>query len=166
MKCPGDCNNAGICNTSTGKCTCDIGRHGQDCSSEYLIKRFVRKSNIIQYSIFLVNLFFLLLLEFDCPADGLCSDQGLCDDSIGNCICDAGFEGLTCEGNLLKAGNFSTMKNVYVCTYLKTDIFLDKSCPGGSPPCNGNGQCDHTNGLCTCNEGNQGSDCSGNSFNL
>ena len=48
----------------------------------------------------------------------------------------------------------------------KHDIFLDKSCPGGSPPCNGNGQCNHTTGLCTCNEGNQGSDCSGNSYNL
>ena len=48
----------------------------------------------------------------------------------------------------------------------KHDISLDKSCPGGSPPCNGNGQCDHTTGLCTCNEGNQGSDCSGNSFSI
>ena len=48
----------------------------------------------------------------------------------------------------------------------KHDIFLDKSCPGGSPPCNGNGQCNHTTGLCTCNEGNQGSNCSGNSYNL
>ena len=48
----------------------------------------------------------------------------------------------------------------------KHDLFLDKSCPGGNPPCNDNGQCDHTTGLCTCNEGNQGSDCSGNFFNL
>ena len=38
---------------------------------------------------------------------------------------------------------------------------IDKSCPGGSPPCSDNGQCDHTNGLCACNEGNQGFDCSG-----
>ena len=48
----------------------------------------------------------------------------------------------------------------------KHDIFLDKSCPGGSPPCNDNGQCNHTTGLCTCNEGTHGSDCSGNSYNL
>ena len=34
LKCPGDCTNAGICDTSTGKCTCDTGRHGQDCSSK------------------------------------------------------------------------------------------------------------------------------------
>ena len=43
-------------------------------------------------------------------------------------------------------------------------VFLDISCPGGNPPCNGNGQCDHKTGLCTCNEGNLGSDCSGNSY--
>ena len=48
----------------------------------------------------------------------------------------------------------------------KDDIFLDKSCSGESPPCNGNGQCNHTTGLCMCNEGNQGSDCSGNSYKL
>ena len=35
------------------------------------------------------------------------------------------------------------------------------SCPGGDNPCSGKGQCDHTTGVCQCNEGNQGSDCSG-----
>ena len=33
LKCPGDCSNAGNCDTSTGQCTCDSGRHGLDCSS-------------------------------------------------------------------------------------------------------------------------------------
>ena len=58
----------------------------------------------------------------------------------------------------------------YIVTLLKYKVshmylffFLpDKSCPGGNSPCSGNGQCDHTTGLCTCNQGNQGSDCSGN----
>ena len=31
-------------------------------------------------------------------------------------------------------------------------------------PCNGNGQCDLTIGVCSCDEGHQGSDCSGNTF--
>ena len=62
---------------------------------------------------------------------------------------------------------FERLKFYHYEKYMpKHDIFLDKSCPGGSPPCNGNGQCNHTTGLCTCNEGNQGSDCSGNSYNL
>ena len=62
----------------------------------------------------------------------------------------------------MKDWNFTTMKK----NMPKHVVFLDISCPGGSLPCNGNGQCDHTTGLCTCNEGNQGSDCSGNSYNL
>ena len=37
-------------------------------------------------------------IEFDCPADGSCSNQGLCDDTIGICICDPGFEGSSCQG--------------------------------------------------------------------
>ena len=41
---------------------------------------------------------------------------------------------------------------------------LDKSCPGGLVPCNGNGQCDLTIGVCNCDEGHQGTDCSGNTF--
>ena len=34
LKCPGDCSNAGTCNTTTGQCSCDLGRHGIDCSSK------------------------------------------------------------------------------------------------------------------------------------
>ena len=31
--CPGNCSDAGLCDTATGKCSCDTGRHGSDCSS-------------------------------------------------------------------------------------------------------------------------------------
>ena len=41
-------------------------------------------------------------------------------------------------------------------------LFAGKSCPGGETPCSGNGQCDPTTGFCNCQEGHQGSDCSGN----
>ena len=39
------------------------------------------------------------LTGIDCPGDGKCSSQGRCDDTIGMCICDAGFTGHVCEGN-------------------------------------------------------------------
>ena len=39
-----------------------------------------------------------MFTEFDCPEDGLCSNQGNCDDTIGSCICNEGFEGNTCKG--------------------------------------------------------------------
>ena len=38
------------------------------------------------------------LLGFDCPGDGTCSSQGICDDTIGSCVCNVGFEGNTCKG--------------------------------------------------------------------
>ena len=40
-------------------------------------------------------------------------------------------------------------------------LFLDISCPGDQNPCSGSGICDLAIGECTCNEGHQGSDCSG-----
>ena len=42
--------------------------------------------------------------------------------------------------------------------------FIDKSCPGAEGTCNGNGECDHKIGQCICNEGNQGFDCSGDTY--
>ena len=44
-----------------------------------------------------------LLTEFDCPGDGTCSNQGICDDTTGTCICYAGFERSSgiCKGNVL-----------------------------------------------------------------
>ena len=44
---------------------------------------------------------------------------------------------------------------------IKRLLFLDMSCPGDQNPCSGNGICDLAIGECTCNEGHQGSDCSG-----
>ena len=41
LTCPSDCNNAGICDTSTGQCSCDIGRHGADCSSNVPLNIFL-----------------------------------------------------------------------------------------------------------------------------
>ena len=38
-----------------------------------------------------------VLTEFDCPGDGTCSNQGVCDDTIGTCVCDDGFEGDMCQ---------------------------------------------------------------------
>ena len=49
---------------------------------------------------------------------------------------------------------------IYNCL-AKLFSFEGKSCPGGDTPCSGNGQCDPTTGFCNCQEGHQGSDCSG-----
>lgn len=40
----------------------------------------------------------LFLLDFKCPGDGTCSNQGTCDIKSGICKCDTGFEGIKCQG--------------------------------------------------------------------
>ena len=35
-----------------------------------------------------------------CPGDGTCSNQGICDVSTGNCVCNSGFQGDMCQGNV------------------------------------------------------------------
>ena len=37
-------------------------------------------------------------LEYECPGDGTCSNQGICNDSTGFCECNNGFEGYICKG--------------------------------------------------------------------
>ena len=91
--CPGGanpCSNHGQCDTSTGICSCEVGRHGKDCSSE----------SVIYVSYIKINIFLMisLLLEFNCPGDDTCSNQGTCNSSSGTCICNAGFEGNSCQG--------------------------------------------------------------------
>ena len=90
--CPGGenpCSNHGQCDTSTGICSCEVGRHGKDCSSES-----VKYVSYIKIDIFWMM---SLLLEFICPGDGTCSNQGTCNSSSGTCICNAGFEGNSCQ---------------------------------------------------------------------
>ena len=43
---------------------------------------------------------FFVSLEFDCPGDGTCSNQGTCDDTTGTCVCFQGFERISgiCKG--------------------------------------------------------------------
>ena len=118
-------------------------------------------------SIFLCLYIILFWTEFDCPGDGTCSNQGTCDDTTGTCECDFGYEGNTCQGTLMKKMQLSpNLKTIYNYCGWKIFLFsfLDKSCPGGLVPCNGNGQCDLTIGVCNCDEGHQGSDCSGNTL--
>ena len=33
-----------------------------------------------------------------CPDNGTCSNQGVCDFSTGTCTCDPGFQGDMCQG--------------------------------------------------------------------
>ena len=98
-------------------------------------------------------------LVFDCPGDGTCSSQGTCDGTTGTCVCFEGFERSSgiCKGNFSYCFKIIWIHLVQYYLY----FLLDVSCPGVGSPCSGNGQCDLTVGVCTCQEGFQGSDCFG-----
>ena len=50
--------------------------------------------------------------------------------------------------------------------YWLNDFFQDRICPGKNQSCNGQGICDQGSGLCICNEGYTGLDCSGLCFTV
>ena len=39
-----------------------------------------------------------MFTDLQCPGDGTCSYQGLCDVSTGTCVCHSGFQGDMCQG--------------------------------------------------------------------
>ena len=58
-------------------------------------------SELYQINVYLFAIFcFFVYLEFDCPGDGTCSNQGTCDDTTGTCVCFQGFERISgiCKG--------------------------------------------------------------------
>ena len=44
---------------------------------------------------------YFFISDMQCPCDGNCSNQGICDFSTGTCVCDSGFQGDTCQGKTL-----------------------------------------------------------------
>ena len=64
LTCPGHCNNAGICNTSTGQCLCNVGIHGSDCSSKFFLNNIQEQiENTFICHLLLVQNFTVLVME-------------------------------------------------------------------------------------------------------
>ena len=96
MQCPGDgnCSNQGICDFSTGTCTCNSGFQGYICQGKnFLLLHSLANIHMMKYIYFSST-------DMQCPGDGSCSNQGTCDVSTGICVCNLGFEGDMCEGNV------------------------------------------------------------------
>ncbi|EGC38761.1 hypothetical protein DICPUDRAFT_75698 [Dictyostelium purpureum] len=129
------CNGNGLCNNSTGVCTCFPGIEGDDCSK--------------------------VLLK--CPNDCTNPLQGTCDTSSGSCICKPYFSGNDCSiknciNNCTNSGN--CVNGICQCFPGKTlDDCSGIQCPNDCS--NGNGTCNYSTGVCTCNPGRVGHDCSG-----
>jgi hypothetical protein len=71
-KCPGHppCSFHGTCDGKTGKCTCNAGYFGEDCS------------------------------QYKCPGNPECNGKGVCVTTISPpvCNCNPSWKGLACDG--------------------------------------------------------------------
>ena len=131
-KCPSNCSEKGIC--KDGKCVCNSGFKGDDCST--------------------IN-------PSTCPND--CSGHGECDNSTATCKCDDGYEGddcsdldKTCPNDCSGHGECDNGRCICEPNYSGDDCsnILFKC----ENDCSGHGKC--VNGVCECDEEHTGSDCS------
>ena len=101
-----------------------------------------------------------------CPSDGTCSNQGICDISTGICICDSGFQGDMCQemqcfvpGDCSNQGICDVSTGNCNCNLgFQGDMCQDVQCPGNGN-CSNQGICDVSTGNCNCNPGFQGDIC-------
>lgn len=141
-----ECDGHGTCDDRTGRCDCQDGFYGDDCSLKYCPQHLGRM----------------------CNNEGACNNYvrpktqtvdagGVVQDYLlGNCTCNPGFYGLACEfrvcphalgeGNTVEcAGHGACNKNSGMCQcsagYYGADCRL-KTCPEyNGRPCNLNGKC-------------------------
>lgn len=152
--CPNGCSGKGTCNTFNGKCKCNLGSGGPDCSQ---------------------------IVTRECPKN--CNNQGTCDSILGICTCNPGFEGIDCSpcadargdcSSFMRAGGCKADSQYFEyltgacrktcgsngyagfgsCT-LKVDP--NDLCRGND--CSKNGVCDPKTGKCVCNSDFIGNNC-------
>ena len=151
LTCPADCSNSGVCDTSSGLCSCDTGRHGSDCSSKNLLFISYLKDNMKVLNVYYHEQSLIVLVMVCVQIKGLVTIQ--LDPAYAMKDLRETFVQVTTN---IDSNSFDGIIK-YLCLLLS-----DVSCPGIQNRCNGNGFCDLTNGACTCDEDYQGLDCSGN----
>jgi len=218
--CPSNCSNRGLCNATTGVCSCDTGYMGSDCNTKTPIACLNNcnengtcdsTTGICTCNDGYVGPDCAQKTPKTCPNN--CNESGVCDSSTGICNCNNGYIGVSCEnkwpicnisawksdkfGNviininsncnaltgtigtnkvyinigydksatILIAGAMSTTSDCsgdvikWTAQYPNTvdQTWSHYSCPNN---CNGTGTCDLSTGVCNCNAGYTGSDCS------
>jgi len=185
----GDCGGHGTCNTKTGKCECDTGYMGDACESK-LCPGMTSLSDMDtdkecsghgkcdlstgectcsgQWGLLPGNPGPDSCADKLCPFD--CTSHGQCVD--GECICQQGWAGINCKqpvcqkdcsGHGVCSMISPNSPGQCNCDYGWAGAACDRralyaglqTCPNA---CNGNGLC--MNGLCMCNVGFRGVDCS------
>ena len=144
--CEKNCSNNGYC--EFGTCYCDDGYYGKLCDSKTCPGTFCIYDD-----------------EFFSTSECVhCSGYGECNNSV--CVCEAGYSGddcskQTCRDNCSFSGDCVEMYPVSQCDC--DGKFGGDTCEAVLCLNNCNepyGACNSTTGLCTCNEGFYGIDCS------
>ena len=77
---------------TTGTCTCNSGFQGYICQGKnFLLLHSLANIHMMKYIYFSST-------DMQCPGDGTCSNQGICDISTGSCTCNPGIQGDMCQG--------------------------------------------------------------------
>ena len=100
----------------------------------------------------------------NCPSG--CSGQGTCNHQSGVCSCNSGITGVACDSCVLSTDTYPTCSAVRRLSLLffplhHDHIFLWSKKKGVACPlsCSGQGNCNGTNGQCTCATGYSGAGC-------
>ena len=158
-RCKNGCSGNGICNED-GKCQCDIGFEGEDCSKIGCPLGFMNKPGSTtpcteQYC------------SPNTPDDVSCGGKGVCSEAKQKCKCWPKYWGKGCEKSLCEptcengdcrklAG---TKRGVCVCNQGFSGAGCSVSYCGKSALCGGHGTCKHDLQECECGNGYRGHGC-------
>ncbi|CAD7936611.1 unnamed protein product [Amoebophrya sp. A120] len=155
QRCPRDCNGFGYCNTE-GKCECNPGYTGPDCSTlsqQGLVVTLNLQKARPRPSPTPLSLISTLRKLKSKPCPDACSHRGVCN--VGTCECYPGYSGLSCQHACPNecSHNGHCMNGQCMCF----EGFKGVDCAARSC-CNGHGTCDQP-GLCVCEAGYSGENC-------
>lgn len=169
--CPLECAGHGLCDNLTGKCFCNLGWTGTGCNNvdESVARKGQVEMEQKEEKSGVLNLASMKEPHANTTADTEvrsvadinsvepgcdCSGNGFCIDKI--CVCDQGYDGKHCE-IAPKHVEVAVERKTYTSgTAYHSTVEDGKGCPKN---CNGRGRC-NLFGVCQCDDGYGGRDCS------
>lgn len=88
-----------------------------------------------------------------------CSNRGTCDRQTGACSCFPGYSSSDGMGNIGQTGDCGHLTS-FQTSYTVDEVTFTSPCPvANGQVCGGNGYCELTSGVCSCEAGFGGANC-------